>query len=221
METEGGKGKSYSPYRKAGEYCRCTKFAPHGAGFSRSGPRRSPTYIDRSARRPIDQMAQTGADHPMTAAAPGAQSAIWPVSEPFYDDGTSGRAGSRKEDPQPHICRSSRLSSAPRTLSVYLRHIHKGANPMNATPTLTKYEDLPCCPELDTSPVCDVIDMRRRLVFPTHARASNERPVRVEVIFHTRFTRCSGPLALGDPVYPTTLLPGEQVRLATTYRRSQ
>ena len=92
---------------------------------------------------------------------------------------------------------------------------------MNANPQLTKYEDLPCCPELDTSPVCDVIDMRRRLVFPTHARAANERPVRVEVIFHTRFTRCSGPLALGDPVYSTTLLPGEQVRLATTDRRSQ
>jgi len=80
---------------------------------------------------------------------------------------------------------------------------------------------LPCCPERDTSPVCVVIDMRRRLVFPTHARAANERPVKVEVIFHTRFTRCSGPLALGDPIYSTTLLPGEQVRLATTDRRSQ
>jgi hypothetical protein len=74
---------------------------------------------------------------------------------------------------------------------------------------------------LDTSPVCDVIDMRQRLVFPTRVRAANERPVRVEVIFHTRFTRCSGPLSLGDPVYTTTLLPGEQVRLATTDRRSR
>ena len=92
---------------------------------------------------------------------------------------------------------------------------------MDATTKLTKFEDLPCCPELDTSPVCDVIDMRRRLVFPTRVRAANERPVRVEVIFHTRFTRCSGPLALGDPIYSTTLLPGEQVRLATTDRRSR
>ncbi len=92
---------------------------------------------------------------------------------------------------------------------------------MDATTKLTKFEDLPCCPELDTSPVCDVIDMRRRLVFPTRVRAANERPVKVEVIFHTRFTRCSGPLALGDPIYSTTLLPGEQVRLATTDRRSQ
>ncbi len=90
---------------------------------------------------------------------------------------------------------------------------------METTSKLSKYEDIPCCPLLDTSPVCDVIDMRRRLVFPTKVRA-NDRPVRVEVIIHTRFTRCSGPLALGDPVYTTTLLPGEQVRLATTDRRS-
>jgi hypothetical protein len=92
---------------------------------------------------------------------------------------------------------------------------------MDTKTNLTKFEDLPCCPLLDTSPVCDVIDMRRRLVFPTKVRAANEQPVKVEVIFHTRFTRCSGPLALGDPVYTTTLLPGEKVRLATTDRRSQ
>ena len=29
-------------------------------------------------------------------------------------------------------------------------------------------------------------------------RGPNEQPIRVEVILHTRFTRCSGPLALGD-----------------------
>jgi hypothetical protein len=92
---------------------------------------------------------------------------------------------------------------------------------MEATKEATKFEDIPCCPPLLTTPLCDVIDMRRRLVFATKVRAANERPVRVEVIFHTRFTRCSGPLALGDPVYSTTLLPGEQVRLATTDRRSR
>jgi hypothetical protein len=86
---------------------------------------------------------------------------------------------------------------------------------------LTKFEDIACCPPLDTEPVCDVIDMRRRLVFPTRVRAENGQPVRVEVIFHTRFTRCSGALALGDLVYTTTLLPGEKVRLATTDRRSR
>jgi hypothetical protein len=92
---------------------------------------------------------------------------------------------------------------------------------MATTNELTKFDDLPCCPSLNTEPVCDVIDMRRRLVFPTRVRAANEQPIKVEVIFHTRFTRCSGALALGDPIYTTTLLPGEQVRLATTDRRSR
>jgi hypothetical protein len=87
--------------------------------------------------------------------------------------------------------------------------------------TLIKYEDLPCCPEFDTSTTCDVIDMRRRLVFPTHVRTEQGLSVRVEVTLHTRFTRCSGPLALGDIVYTTTLLPGEKVRLVTTDRRSR
>ena len=91
---------------------------------------------------------------------------------------------------------------------------------MAADTTLTKFQDIPCCPPLDTAPVCDVIDMRRRLVFPTIVRGPNEQPIKVEVILHTRFERCSGPLALGDLVYTTTLLPGEKVRLATTDRRS-
>jgi hypothetical protein len=86
---------------------------------------------------------------------------------------------------------------------------------------LTKFEDLPCCPELDTDPICDVLDFRRRLVFPTSVRGPQQQALKVEVIFHTRFTRCSGPLALGDIAYTTTLLPGEKVRLATTDRRSR
>lgn len=86
---------------------------------------------------------------------------------------------------------------------------------------LTPYQEIPCCPQLDTDPICDVIDFRRRLVFPTGVRGPNEQLVRVEVILHTRFTRCSGPLALGELVYTTTLLPGEKVRLATTDRRSR
>lgn len=86
---------------------------------------------------------------------------------------------------------------------------------------LTQFEDIPCCPPLSTDPVCDVLDMRRRLVFPTQVRAENGVPLKVEVIFHTRFSRCSGPQALGDLAYTTTLLPGETVRLATTDRRSR
>ncbi|MEO5829111.1 MAG: hypothetical protein ABIQ36_00925 [Rhodanobacter sp.] len=91
----------------------------------------------------------------------------------------------------------------------------------NPTPALTKYKDIPCCPNLDTQPVCDVMDMRRRLLFPTTIRTRSGQQVNVEVILHTRFKRCSGPLALGDVVYTTTLLPGEKVRLATTDRRSR
>ncbi len=89
------------------------------------------------------------------------------------------------------------------------------------TKDIVSVNDLPCCPELETAPACDVLDFRRRLVFPTPVRGPQEQPVRVEVIFHTRFTRCAGPLALGDIAYSTTLLPGEKVRLQTTDRRSR
>jgi hypothetical protein len=92
---------------------------------------------------------------------------------------------------------------------------------MAANIPLTRFEDIPCCPQLDTGPICDVLDFRRRLVFPTPIRGPQEQPIKVEVVFHTRFTRCSGPLALGDIAYTTTLLPGEKVRLATTDRRSR
>jgi hypothetical protein len=86
---------------------------------------------------------------------------------------------------------------------------------------LIPYNELPCCPVLETDAICDIIDLRRRLVFPTRVRAANGLPVKVEVIIHTRFTRCPGPLALGEIAYSTTLLPGEKVRLATTDRRSR
>src|SRR5262245_12348772 len=89
---------------------------------------------------------------------------------------------------------------------------------MEKTKKLTKFEDIPCCPELDECPPCDVFDMRRRLLFPVRTEAGQ---VNVEVILHTRFSRCSGPFALGDLVYTTTLFPGEKVRLATTDRRSR
>ena len=80
---------------------------------------------------------------------------------------------------------------------------------------------VPCCPVLEECPPCDVMDMRRRLTFPTSQRGPGGQPISVEVTLHTRFTRCSGPLSLGDPIYTTTLLPGEKVRLATTDRRSR
>ena len=92
---------------------------------------------------------------------------------------------------------------------------------MSSDPVLTKYQDIPCCPNLDTAQTCDVLDFRRHLIFPTSVRTEQGQIVQVEVILHTRFTRCPGPLALGDIVYTTTLLPGEKVRLATTDRRSR
>jgi hypothetical protein len=79
----------------------------------------------------------------------------------------------------------------------------------------------PCCPDLTTETVCDVLDFRNRLTYPTRVRTQTGQPVIVEVVIHTRFTRCTGPLALGDLAYSTTLLPGEKVRLATTDRRSR
>jgi hypothetical protein len=92
---------------------------------------------------------------------------------------------------------------------------------MATDPVLTKYQDIPCCPDLDTGQSCDVVDFRRHLVFPTSVRTDAGQVVQVEVVFHTRFTRCPGPLALGDIAYSTTLLPGEHVRLASTDRRSR
>lgn len=80
---------------------------------------------------------------------------------------------------------------------------------------------VPCCPELVDCDHCDIFDMRRRLLYPTSRRGPNEQPINVEVILHTRFTRCTKGLTLGPPIYSTTLLPGEKVKLATTDRRSR
>jgi hypothetical protein len=74
---------------------------------------------------------------------------------------------------------------------------------------------IPCCPPLETKPVCDVMDFHYRLLHQQQSR------VPVEVIVHARLQRCPGPLALGDLVYSTTLFPGEKVKLFTTDRRSR
>ncbi|HSP72020.1 MAG TPA: hypothetical protein VLN26_06600 [Gaiellaceae bacterium] len=83
-------------------------------------------------------------------------------------------------------------------------------------------ERVDCCPPLEPCEVCDVLDFRFRLPFrPVVGAANQRRPVPVEVTLHFRLTRCSGPLALGDILYSTTLLPGEQVRLFTSDRHSR
>jgi hypothetical protein len=80
---------------------------------------------------------------------------------------------------------------------------------------------IPCCPDLIKDDHCDVISFSRILTFPTGQAAANRRRVNVEVILHFKLTRCTLGLTLGDPVYSTTLLPGEKVKLATTDRRSR
>jgi hypothetical protein len=82
-------------------------------------------------------------------------------------------------------------------------------------------QSIPCCPELIKDDHCDVINFSRVLTFPTGINAANRRRVNVEVILHFKITRCNLGLTLGDPVYSTTLLPGEKVKLMTTDRRSR
>jgi hypothetical protein len=83
-------------------------------------------------------------------------------------------------------------------------------------------QKVPCCPDLKTKGACDVLQYQYRLIHPATVTVANQsRNVHVEVILNARFERCPGPLALGDLVYSTTLLPGEKVRLFTTDRRTR
>jgi hypothetical protein len=80
-----------------------------------------------------------------------------------------------------------------------------------------------CILKLAPNNLCDVLDFNYRLNYPTSVAVAgiNGQLVPVEVKFHFRLTRCRGPLALGDLLYSTTLLPGEKVRLFTSDRRSK
>lgn len=81
---------------------------------------------------------------------------------------------------------------------------------------------IPCVPELLKDDHCDVFHFKRILTYPVGFTFRDQRMSLVaEVILHFRFRRCTLGLTLGDPVYSTTLLPGEKVRLATTDRRSR
>lgn len=89
------------------------------------------------------------------------------------------------------------------------------------TPTPTPAA-VPCCPPLAPCAVCDVLNFTYRLPFhPVVAVGEQRHTVSVEVTLHFRLTRCAGPLSLGDPVYTTTLLPGEQVRLTSSDRHTR
>jgi len=81
---------------------------------------------------------------------------------------------------------------------------------------------VPCCPSLASCAVCDVLNFTYRLPFHPVVTAGDRRQiVPVEVILHFRLTRCAGPLSLGDVIYTTTLLPGEQVKLASSDRHTR
>jgi hypothetical protein len=76
---------------------------------------------------------------------------------------------------------------------------------------------VPCCPTLLDSDNCDVLDFTRTLEYPV---ISGDTRVVALLVVGFRFKRCTLGLTLGDPVYSTTLFPGETVRLVTTDRRS-
>lgn len=95
-----------------------------------------------------------------------------------------------------------------------------------ATQTGTDKQTVPCCPPLAADGVCDELDFFYRLTYS--AAVGTQTPagrspqsIPVEVKLHFQLKRCRGPLALGDLLYTTTLLPGEKVRLFTSDRRSK
>jgi len=75
-----------------------------------------------------------------------------------------------------------------------------------------------CCPILHPCEVCDELDFRYRLPF---RRTVHGQEVLVVITLRFRLERCSGPLTLGNLLYTTTLLPGEEVRLLSTDRNSR
>ncbi|MBI1751669.1 MAG: hypothetical protein HY014_16325 [Acidobacteria bacterium] len=77
---------------------------------------------------------------------------------------------------------------------------------------------VPCCPELLRDDNCDVLVFTRTLNYPFLYK--REVRLAIQLVLTFRLKRCTLGLVLGDPVYSTTLLPGEKVRLATTDRRT-
>jgi hypothetical protein len=76
---------------------------------------------------------------------------------------------------------------------------------------------IPCCPELLRDNNCDTLFFTRTLNYPF---VYKDIRITAQLILGFRLKRCTLGLTLGDPVYSTTLLPGEKVRLFTTDRRT-
>ena len=83
-----------------------------------------------------------------------------------------------------------------------------------------KMSVMECCPELEHQPICDALKFRYRLPFFPLPDGMKQR-IPVDVVLYFELVRCSGPLVISDPVYSTTLLPGERVRLFTSDRHTQ
>lgn len=79
---------------------------------------------------------------------------------------------------------------------------------------LISISDVPCCPEVSKDPCCERLQFSYRLQV-------RQTDVPVEVVLVAELERCPGPMALGDVVYSTTLLPGEKVRLYTSTRNTR
>jgi hypothetical protein len=96
------------------------------------------------------------------------------------------------------------------------------SDPLAPPPVAHAAAGVACCPQLDPDRSCDALDFHYRLIHTATVNLDNQtRRVPVEVILHARLERCPGPLALGDLVYSTTLLPGEKVRLFSADRRTR
>lgn len=81
---------------------------------------------------------------------------------------------------------------------------------------------VPCYPELFIDSNCDVMVFTRTLNYPLAIRGQDRQTaLMAQLLIGFRLSRCTIGNVPGDPVYTTTLLPGEKVRLVTTDRRSQ
>lgn len=78
---------------------------------------------------------------------------------------------------------------------------------------------VPCCPELIKTDNCDKLFFTRTLNYPFFYKEKNIQ-VMIQLTLGFELERCTLGLTLGDPVYSTTLFPGEVVRLFTSDRRS-
>jgi hypothetical protein len=81
---------------------------------------------------------------------------------------------------------------------------------------------VPCCPQLEPCNCCEHLDFRYRLPFrPSVTVNQRTQTIPVEVTLVFSYERCPGPMALGDVLYSTSLLPGEKVNLFTSDRHSR